>query len=126
MSVELPEVYILANQMDRMLTGKQISNIILQNYQKLQSLGFINSCISDFLRLKGCIVESVVSRGSVLWVKFDNRMNLILAPEYGGKILYHSAGSNYVEVSPKSQFYGWVRVNGDVDWHGHNSSPQRR
>jgi formamidopyrimidine-DNA glycosylase len=38
-------------------------------------------------------VESIISRGNVIRVKLDFNLNLILAPEYGGMILYHTIGS---------------------------------
>ncbi len=90
MSIELPEAQILAKQMNEKLRGKQIQNSQLQDYQRLQRIGFINKDLSDFFQLNGGKVESVISRGNVIRVKLDYGMNLILAPEYGGKILYHT------------------------------------
>jgi formamidopyrimidine-DNA glycosylase len=89
MSIELPETYVLSRQMSNELRGKQIRFWQLQNYQKLQRIGFINKNLSDFDRLSGGRIESVVSRGNVIRVKLDNGMNLLLAPEYGGRTLYH-------------------------------------
>jgi formamidopyrimidine-DNA glycosylase len=89
MSIELPESHILAKQMNKELRGKQIGFCQLQDYQKLQRIGFINKNLSDFDRIAGGRIESVVSRGNVIRVKLDNSMNLLLAPEYGGRILYH-------------------------------------
>jgi len=91
MSFELPEALILAKQMNKELRGKQVKSYHLQDYERLQRLGFINK---DTRRFEGIIngkVESVTSRGSVTRVKFDNGMNLILAPEYGGVVLYHTS-----------------------------------
>ena len=93
MSVELPEAYILSKQMSSELQGKQIVNYELRDYQKLQRIGFINKRIVDFDKLSGGKIESVVSRGNVIRVKLDNGLNLLLAPEYGGRILYHPKGS---------------------------------
>jgi len=93
MSVELPEASILSRQMNSELQGKQIANYELRDYQKLQRIGFINKRIADFDKLTGGRVHSVFSRGNVIRVKLDNGMNLLLAPEYGGRILYHSKGS---------------------------------
>lgn len=72
------------------LRGKQIKFCELRDYQKLQRIGFINKNLSYFDRLSGSRVESVVSRGNVIRVKLDNDMNLLFAPEYGGKILYYT------------------------------------
>lgn len=98
MSIELPEAYILARQMSRELIGKEIASSNLQECDKFQKLGFVNKDASDFKRLCGGKVESVASRGNVIRVKLDNSMDLILAPEYGGKILYHKKEST---VPPK-------------------------
>jgi hypothetical protein len=92
-SVELPEAYILAQQMNKELAGKQISSCNLQNCRKFQDLGFINMYLSDFERLIGCKVESAVSRGNVIRLKLDRSQNLLLAPEYGGVILFHQKSS---------------------------------
>ena len=90
MSIDLPEAHILAKQMNAELLGKQIQTSQLQNYEKLQRIGFVNREISAFNVLNGGKIESVLSRGNVIRVKLDNGSNLILSPEYGGKVLYHS------------------------------------
>ncbi len=94
MSVELPEAYVLSKQMSSELTGKEVSGCTLKDCVKFQNLGFINMYSSDFNKLCGGKIQSVVSRGNVIRVKYDNGMNLILAPEYGGKILYHAKESD--------------------------------
>jgi len=93
LSVELPEAQILAKQMNKELRGKHVRTTLLQNSQKLQKIGFINKDLSDFARLAEGRINSVVSRGNVIRVKLDNGVNLILAPEYGGKILYYAENS---------------------------------
>jgi formamidopyrimidine-DNA glycosylase len=93
MSIELPEAQILAEQMSKELLQKQIKSFHMQDYQKLQRTGFINKDIKAFDQLVNRKVESIVSRGNVIRVKLDLGLNLILAPEYGGKILYHTSGS---------------------------------
>ena len=64
MSLELPEAYILAEQMNRELRGREIANYSLQNHEKLQRLGFINKDSPAFERLVGGRIESVVSRAT--------------------------------------------------------------
>jgi len=93
-SVELPEAHILAEQMNRELRGKKIRSFQLQDYQKLQRVGFVNKDIKAFDRLVNRKIESIMSRGNTIRVKLDLSMNLILAPEYGGRILYHTSGSS--------------------------------
>jgi formamidopyrimidine-DNA glycosylase len=92
-SVEFPEAQILARQMNRELVGKEITACDLQNCRKFQDLGFINMYLSDFQRLVGCSVESVVSRGNTIRLKLDSTQNMLLAPEYGGVTLFHSKES---------------------------------
>jgi formamidopyrimidine-DNA glycosylase len=89
MSVELPEAHILAMQMSKVLIGKVVQAYELQNCQNLQKLGCVNKDASAFGRLVDGKVVSVVSRGNVIVVKFSNGWNLVLAPEYGGSILFH-------------------------------------
>jgi formamidopyrimidine-DNA glycosylase len=93
MSVELPEAQILAGQMSKELLQKQIKSFHVQDYQKLQRIGFMNKDIKAFDQLMNRKVESIISRGNVIRVKLDLCLNLILAPEYGGSILYHTSRS---------------------------------
>lgn len=93
MSVELPEAYILAKQMNTELAGREVAACSLQNCVNYQHLGFINMYLSDFDRLLTHKIQSVVSRGNTIRVKLDGNMNLILAPEYGGIILIHQKGA---------------------------------
>jgi formamidopyrimidine-DNA glycosylase len=97
LSIELPEAYILAKQMNTELQGKRVASCHLQSYQKLQKIGFVNKDITAFDRLSNGKVEAVSSRGNVIRLKLDNEMNLILAPEYGGRILYHAKGATVIE-----------------------------
>jgi formamidopyrimidine-DNA glycosylase len=92
MSIELPEAQILAEQMSKELLQKQIKSFHLQDYQRLQRIGFVNKDVKAFDQLVNRKVESIISRGNVICVKFDLDLNLLLAPEYGGRILYHKSG----------------------------------
>lgn len=95
MSIELPEAYILAKQMDKELRGKHIKSYRLEDYERLQKLGFVNDrrFFDQFVNGK---IESVTSRGNVMRAKFDNGMNLVLGPEYGGIVLYHKSEKSIV------------------------------
>ncbi|MFX0173923.1 MAG: DNA-formamidopyrimidine glycosylase family protein [Candidatus Hodarchaeota archaeon] len=88
MSIELPEALILAKQMNEVLIGKKLDSYHLQNYERMQKVGFLNKNIQDFDQLLNGQVTSVIARGNVIRVKLDNNMNLLLAPEYGGEVLY--------------------------------------
>ncbi len=91
MSIELPEATILAEQMNKELLGKHIKSYHLQDYERLQRIGMLSKDITSFDQLVNRKIESVISRGNVILVKLDNEINLILAPEYGGKIFYHKS-----------------------------------
>lgn len=89
-SIELPEAKILAEQMGKELLGKGVKDYELHDCEKLQKIGFINKDTKDFDQLIGRKVESVVSRGNTIRMKFDGGMNILLAPEYGGEIFLHA------------------------------------
>ena len=91
MSIELPEAKILAEQMNTEVRSKRVKAYHLQNYEKLQEIGMLNKNIESFNQLVDGEIESVVSRGNGIRVKLDNETNLILAPEYGGTISYHTS-----------------------------------
>jgi formamidopyrimidine-DNA glycosylase len=90
MSIELPEAQILAEQTNKELRGKHIKSYRLQDCESLQRLGFINKDAKSFDQLVDGKIKVITSRGSVIRIQLDNGINLILAPEYGGRILYHT------------------------------------
>ena len=90
MSIELPEAKILAEQMNKELQGKRIKSYHLKDYERLQRVGMLDKDLTSFEQLVDGKIQYVTSRGNVILVKLDNGMNLILGPEYGGKILYHT------------------------------------
>jgi formamidopyrimidine-DNA glycosylase len=97
MSIELPEAKILAEQMNKELKGKRINNHHLRDYERLQKIGFMNRDIKAFDQLVGRKVESVTSRGNAIRMRLDGKLNLILSPEYGGEVFYHSHGATVPE-----------------------------
>jgi formamidopyrimidine-DNA glycosylase len=90
MSIELPEAKILAEQMNETLRGKRIKSYRLQDYERLQRIGMMDNDLTSFDQIINQQIVSVISRGNVIRLKLNNKMNLILAPEYGGKIFYHT------------------------------------
>jgi formamidopyrimidine-DNA glycosylase len=90
MSVELPEAKILAEQMNRELKGKRAKSFQVKDCERLQRIGMMDKDLTSFNQLADAKIESVASRGNVIRVKFDNGANLILGPEYGGEIFYHT------------------------------------
>jgi formamidopyrimidine-DNA glycosylase len=93
MSIELPEAHIVAEQMSKELLQKHVKSFCLRDCQKLQRIGFVNKDAKAFDQLVNRKVESITSRGNVIRVRLDLGLNLILAPEYGGRILYHTSGN---------------------------------
>jgi len=91
MSIELPEAKILAGQMNKELRGKGIKSCHLQDYERLQRIGMLDKDTKSFDQLVNGKIEFVISRGNVIRVTLDNGMNLVLGPEYGGKIFYHKS-----------------------------------
>jgi formamidopyrimidine-DNA glycosylase len=88
MSIELPEAYILAEQMSKEIIGKQIESYILQNYERLQKIGFLNKNINEFDLLIDCKIISIISRGNLILIALDKEVNLLIGPEYGGIVSY--------------------------------------
>ncbi|UCD73585.1 MAG: hypothetical protein JSW01_02800 [Candidatus Bathyarchaeota archaeon] len=91
MSIELPEARILAGQMEKELLGKRIVSYELADYERLQKIGMLNKDERSFNRLVDREIKSIVSRGNSILVKFDSAMNLLISPEYGGKIFFHAS-----------------------------------
>jgi formamidopyrimidine-DNA glycosylase len=94
MSFEYPEAKLLAGQLDATIKGKKIESYDLKDYEKIHRIGFINRDLNDFKRLVGRTVMGAGSSGNTIRVRLDSGTNLLLAPEYGGIILYHRAGDD--------------------------------
>jgi formamidopyrimidine-DNA glycosylase len=108
MSVELPEAYILAKQMNEALRGRVFKSVTLSDYEKLQRIGFVNRNVNDFQWLVGNTVEDVVSRGNTVRVDMDEEVNLLIAPEYGGVVLLSEAGDEPEKSHLRIDFDGGV------------------
>ncbi len=89
MSIELPEAIILAKQMHEVLVGKEIESYHLQNFERMQKVGFLNTNIADFDRLINGKISDVRARGNTIRLELDNNVNLLIAPEYGGEVFYN-------------------------------------
>lgn len=97
MSVELPEASILAEQLNKELPGKRIAACNLRDCERMQKIEFINKDLRDYDRLIDGVIEYAASRGNTILVKLDNGMNLLIGPEYGGKVLYHASPEDVPE-----------------------------
>ncbi|MFX0030515.1 MAG: hypothetical protein ACFE8B_14990 [Candidatus Hermodarchaeota archaeon] len=117
MSIELPEAYILAKQMSKELIGKQIESYSLENYERLQKIGFLNNNIKDFDLLLNCKIMSIISRGNLIRVALDREVNLLLGPEYGGIVSYHEdkkslSGKFHLQINFTDKTMLTVRLKG--------------
>ncbi len=93
MSIEYPEARILASQLDKTVKGKTVESYDLRDYERLRRIGFINKNLDDFGLLIGRHVEGAGSSGNTIRVRLNGGVNLLLAPEYGGVVLYHEKGA---------------------------------
>ncbi len=97
MSVELPETLILAEQMTNTILEKKIKSCDVKDSAKLQKIGFMNKKLKDYERLVGCKIKSITHRGNVIRIQLNQKMNIVLCPDYGANILFH----NNEETLPK-------------------------
>jgi formamidopyrimidine-DNA glycosylase len=91
MSLEAPEIRILAEQMTAVLPGKTVAATRLDDYQRMQQIGFFNADVTDYARFAGSDVAGIRHRGMTLLIDFANGWHLMLSPEYGGRVRYHPA-----------------------------------
>ena len=74
--------------------GKCILYCAVKDCERLQKIGFMNRDAAEYDNLVGGAVESVVSRGNTVRVNLDNGWNLLITPEYGGRVHYHAPGES--------------------------------
>ena len=89
MSVELVEAFIFAKQMNKELPGKTVATCTIDNYQSLQRVLMFNKNTKIFDDFVGRKIKSVTARGNTIWIKFNKKLNLLVGPEYGGRIRIH-------------------------------------
>jgi formamidopyrimidine-DNA glycosylase len=99
-SIELPEAKILADQMARTIHGKSIAAYTLCDYERLQRIGMLNRNAHDFDQLLNRTIMAVTSRGNTIRMTLDGGVTLLLGPEYGGTIRYHTP-----EATPPGKFH---------------------
>lgn len=88
MSVELPEATILSEQLSQQVLGKQVKSYETQESKGLQRVGMLEPDLTVFDQLVETKIDKIVSRGNVLVIKFDNKLDLIIGLEYGGELFY--------------------------------------
>jgi len=88
MSVELPEAIILAEQLNDQVLGKQVKSCETQESKGLQRIGMLEPDLTVFDQLVDAQIEKIISRGNVIVIKFDNKLDLIIGLEYGGELFH--------------------------------------
>lgn len=88
MSVELPEAKILAEQLNDQVLGKQVKSCETQESKGLQRIGMLEPDLTIFDQLVDAQIENIISRGNIIVIKFDNKLDLIIGLEYGGELFY--------------------------------------
>jgi formamidopyrimidine-DNA glycosylase len=122
LSIELTEASILAEQMKTELVGKFVESWSINELEKLQKSKMVRRKLSNFDKLKGRTIRSVVSRGNGIRIRLDKKMNLFLAPEYGGTFRFHADDTDLpkkihlkVTFSDGSLFTMRLRGWGNID-----------
>ncbi|MCW4022555.1 MAG: DNA-formamidopyrimidine glycosylase family protein [archaeon] len=88
MSVELPEATILAEQLSQQVLDKQVKSCETQESKGLQRIGMLEPDLKVFDQFVDAKIEKIISRGNVIVIKFDNKLDLIIGLEYGGELFY--------------------------------------
>lgn len=104
MSVELPEAKILAAQINEMLVGKKVVSHEIMDSEKLQRIGFMNRDLADYEMLDGQTILGAESGGNTVHLRLSGDANLVISPEYGGRVQYHEAGEKHPSYHLKLDF----------------------
>ena len=104
MSIELPEAKILTDQMNQKVLGKYVESCQTHESKGLQRVGMLESDLTVFNQLVGAKIEQAVSRGNVIVVKFDNKMDIVIGLEYGGELFYHKNSNDVSRFHLKINF----------------------
>lgn len=89
---ELPEITVIAGQMNKTIKGKQIAGADIKQPKNL------NMPVKDFLRkIKGKTVKDVSSRGKWLFLTLDSPHDLLINLGMGAEILYFKPGQKLQE-----------------------------
>ncbi|MDG6222910.1 MAG: hypothetical protein IAX21_03935 [Candidatus Bathyarchaeota archaeon] len=104
MSVELPEAKILAAQLNQQVLDKQVKSCETQESKGLQRIGMLEPDLTVFDQLVDAKIETIVSRGNVIVIKFDNKTDLIVGLEYGGELFYHQSANDVSSFHVKLVF----------------------
>lgn len=104
MSVELPEAKILAAQINEQLVGKKVASHEIMDSEKLQRIGFMNKDLADYDILDGQTILGAESGGNTVHLRLSGDANLVISPEYGGRVQYHEAEEKHPSYHLKLNF----------------------
>lgn len=104
MSIEMPEARIFAEQMNEILPGMTITSIDTKDMDNMMKLALGKEHLFDFIRITGKTVEKVRSRGNTIHVKLSKGHNIVIGPEYGGRIRLLTAGEKIPKYHLKLVF----------------------
>jgi formamidopyrimidine-DNA glycosylase len=128
---ELPEVVTLARQINETLTGKVIGTGSLGNTP--HKFVWYNRSHDEFERLtKSKIIGKARTKGKWLFIPLDPGY-ILLFGEFGGKMLYHPAGSKipkkyhlYIAFEDGSFFTAFTRMWGAIELHESGQEQERQ
>ncbi len=129
---ELPEITIIARQMNRELKGKRIAHIEVKQPKNL------NMPIQEFLKIaKGKIVDNVSSKGKWMFIKLEPAYFMLIHLGMNGEILYFTANQKLPEkyqfkltFSDKTGFtihfwwFGYIHLIQEKDLNKHKLTAQ--
>ncbi|MFQ6064475.1 MAG: Fpg/Nei family DNA glycosylase [Candidatus Bathyarchaeia archaeon] len=93
---ELPEIAVIARQMNKEITGKRIADIEARQPKNL------NIPVTEFVQItKGRTVKSVGSRGKWIFIKLDHGYYMLINRGMNADILYFAPNQ---KLPPKYQF----------------------
>lgn len=113
--MELPEITILSNQMNKEITGKTISNVVIGNEKVL------NTNIVDFKqKVVGSTITSVKPRGKWIFIYLSSDNTLLYNTGMGADTLYFTNQSQLPEkYHHKIQFKDDTGITIRVWWFAH-------
>jgi formamidopyrimidine-DNA glycosylase len=129
---ELPEITVIAKQMNKEIAGKQIAEVEVKQPKNL------NIAVSEFTEtLVGKVVENISSRGKWIFVRLDPPYFMLINLGMGAELIYFSPNQNLPEkyhfkltFSDKTGFtahfwwFGYIHLLSESQLPGHKLTAQ--
>jgi formamidopyrimidine-DNA glycosylase len=124
---ELPEIVVIARQMNKEIAGKRIVDIEVRQPKNL------NMPVRDFVRrVKGKTVNNVSSKGKWVFIKLDPTYYMLINRGMNADILYFTPGKKLPEkyqfklsfidktgFTIKFQWFGYIHLLHEIDLSKH-------